>query len=552
MGLWYPKDIGFELTAFSDSDHAGCLDSRNSTSGGIQFLGGDKLVSWSSKKQDCTSMSFAEAKYVSLSTCCAQVLWMRIQLTDYGFHFDKIPMYCDSKAAIAISCNPFQHSRTKHIDVCYHFIKEKVKKQSMQRPPLFESDRFIYWKNIFETYVKSKDLDLWHAITNGDFHPIEQNSKTKLDEVVPFEKQHDYLKKRLAKNNEAKMVIYNALPRKEYEIIFMYESIDSAFARFNIIINSLKALDECYSSKNYVRKFLRALHPKWRAKVTSIEESKDLTLLYLDELISNLKVQDMIIKKDSEIVKPKGERKYLALNSKKEYSDEECSTSGSEDEETDHGMEFDNEVQFEEFCNANGYSKNSKAYIILNKHTMKIEESLNVTFDKTPPPSKTSLLVDDDLEEEEAIKVAEKKTLEEDIEDATLEIDEVVNIKKSRNHQLENVIGKINQRTLRSQPQNQRCGLTSWFLKKQTALAISTTEADYVSVRVAYDKEEEREEEEKKDEKWPTGNIKDASLLLEESSEYLDALTMDNVILEFDKHRDRLKFENATKLGYGE
>nr|GFA91191.1 hypothetical protein [Tanacetum cinerariifolium] len=67
MGLWYPKDTGFELTAISDSDHTGCLDSRKSTSGGIQFLGGDKLVSWSFKKQDCTSVSFAEAVYVSLS-----------------------------------------------------------------------------------------------------------------------------------------------------------------------------------------------------------------------------------------------------------------------------------------------------------------------------------------------------------------------------------------------------------------------------------------------------------------------------------------------------
>nr|GFA63050.1 retrovirus-related Pol polyprotein from transposon TNT 1-94 [Tanacetum cinerariifolium] len=106
MGLWYLKYTGFELTAFSDSDHAGCLDSRKSTSGGIQFLGGDKLVSWLSKKQDCTSMSSAEVEYVSLSACCAQVLWMRTQLTDYGFYYDKIPMYCDSKAAIAISCNP--------------------------------------------------------------------------------------------------------------------------------------------------------------------------------------------------------------------------------------------------------------------------------------------------------------------------------------------------------------------------------------------------------------------------------------------------------------
>nr|GEZ36416.1 retrovirus-related Pol polyprotein from transposon TNT 1-94 [Tanacetum cinerariifolium] len=73
-------------------------------------------------------MSSVEAEYVSLSMCCAQVIWMRTQLTDYGFHFDKIPMYCDSKAVIAISYNPIQHSRTKHIDVKYHFIKEKVKK----------------------------------------------------------------------------------------------------------------------------------------------------------------------------------------------------------------------------------------------------------------------------------------------------------------------------------------------------------------------------------------------------------------------------------------
>ncbi|GJR02177.1 hypothetical protein Tco_0525161 [Tanacetum coccineum] len=221
----------------------------------------------------------------------------------------------------------------------------------MQRSPLFESDSFIYWKNKFETYVKSKDLDLWHVITNGDFQPIEQNPDTKLDEVIPFEKQSDDLKKRLAKNNEAKMVIYKALPRKEYERIFMCNTAkeiwktllithqDNAFARFNTLINSLKSLDEGYSSKNYVRKFLRALHPKWREKVTTIEESKDLTSLSLDELIENLKVHEMIIKKDSEIVKAKGERKSLALKANKESSDEKCSTSGSEDENTPWRLE---------------------------------------------------------------------------------------------------------------------------------------------------------------------------------------------------------------------
>ncbi|GKA32780.1 retrovirus-related pol polyprotein from transposon TNT 1-94 [Tanacetum coccineum] len=102
-----------------------CLDTRKSTSGGIQFLG-DKLVSWMSKKQYCTAMYLAEAEYVALSASCAQVMWMRTQLKDYGFNSNKIPLYYDSQSAIAISCNPVQHSRTKHIHVRYHFIKEQV------------------------------------------------------------------------------------------------------------------------------------------------------------------------------------------------------------------------------------------------------------------------------------------------------------------------------------------------------------------------------------------------------------------------------------------
>ncbi|GJZ03721.1 retrovirus-related pol polyprotein from transposon TNT 1-94 [Tanacetum coccineum] len=131
MGLWYTKDFGFELTGFSDDDYAGCKDIFKSTSGGAQSLG-EKLVSCSSKKQDCTALSTAEAEYVSLSVCCAQVISMQTQLTDYGCHFNKIPIYCDSKSAIAISCNLVQHSRTKHIVVRYHFIKEHVEKGTIE------------------------------------------------------------------------------------------------------------------------------------------------------------------------------------------------------------------------------------------------------------------------------------------------------------------------------------------------------------------------------------------------------------------------------------
>nr|GEU71158.1 copia protein [Tanacetum cinerariifolium]GEU71313.1 copia protein [Tanacetum cinerariifolium] len=125
MGLWYSKDTDMSLTAYADVDHAGCQDTRRSTSGSAQFLG-EKLISWLSKKQKSTAISSTEAKYIALSGCCAQILWMRSQLTDYGFQFNKFSMYCDNKSAIALCCNNVQHSRAKHIDVLYHFIKEQV------------------------------------------------------------------------------------------------------------------------------------------------------------------------------------------------------------------------------------------------------------------------------------------------------------------------------------------------------------------------------------------------------------------------------------------
>nr|GEW03201.1 hypothetical protein [Tanacetum cinerariifolium] len=112
------------------------------------------------------------------------------------------------------------------------------------------------------------------------------------------------------------------------------ESIDTAFAKFNTIVTSIKALDEDFSSQNCVRKFLWALHPKWRVKVTAIEESKNLTTLPLDELIGNLKVYEEVIKKDFKMVKGKKEQsRSLALKVKKEVSDKVSSSSNSKDEE---------------------------------------------------------------------------------------------------------------------------------------------------------------------------------------------------------------------------
>ncbi|GJU21047.1 retrovirus-related pol polyprotein from transposon TNT 1-94, partial [Tanacetum coccineum] len=113
------------IATFVDADHAGCQDTHHSTSSSMQFLG-DRLVSWSSKRQKSDAISSTEAEYIAMSECCAQTLWMRSQLTDYGLGFNKIPMYCDNKSAIALSCNNVQHCRSKHIDIRFHFIKEHV------------------------------------------------------------------------------------------------------------------------------------------------------------------------------------------------------------------------------------------------------------------------------------------------------------------------------------------------------------------------------------------------------------------------------------------
>nr|GEY76854.1 retrotransposon protein, putative, unclassified [Tanacetum cinerariifolium] len=129
-GIWYTKDFGFELIVFSDVDYAGCKDTFKSTSGGAQFLG-EKLDS-SFELTRFLDVDYARCKDTFKSTFGgAQFLGEKL-LTNYGFHFNKIPIYCDSKSAIAISCNPVQHSRTKHIVVRYHFIKEHVEKGTIE------------------------------------------------------------------------------------------------------------------------------------------------------------------------------------------------------------------------------------------------------------------------------------------------------------------------------------------------------------------------------------------------------------------------------------
>ncbi|GJT90622.1 DUF4219 domain-containing protein [Tanacetum coccineum] len=171
---------------------------------------------------------------------------------------------------------------------------------------------------------------------------------------TPYELLKDDEKKQLGKNNKAKMTLYNALPRKEYERVFRCkttkefsisseETIDSGLIRFNAIVTSLKSLAQDYSSKNHVRKFLCALPLKWRANVTAIEEAKDLATLPFDELIDNLKVYEMVLENDGLACKTTQEKvKSLALKAKvtREQSSNDSESQGGSDEDEDEDEEF--------------------------------------------------------------------------------------------------------------------------------------------------------------------------------------------------------------------
>nr|GEY81772.1 copia protein [Tanacetum cinerariifolium] len=291
-GLWYTKDSGFKLTGFSDANYAGCKDTFKSTSDGAQFLG-EKLVRWSSKKHDCTALSTAESEYVSLSACCAQVLWMRTQLTDYGFHFNKIPIYCDSKSAITISCNTVQHSRTKHIAIRYYFVKEHVEKGTIElyfvktdyqladiftkalpadcfnylvcrlassesRPPMLNKENYVPWSSRLLRYAKSRpNRKLIHnSIINGPY----------VRRMIPELGSDIGIQKKKAKFfNEWERFTSNE-----------GESIECYYHRFLKLMNDLKRNKHFPKKIASNLKFLNNLQPEWSRHVTIIQQTKDL------------------------------------------------------------------------------------------------------------------------------------------------------------------------------------------------------------------------------------------------------------------------------------
>ncbi|GJX39611.1 putative ribonuclease H-like domain-containing protein [Tanacetum coccineum] len=151
LGLWYPKVSSFDLESYSDSDYAGANLDRKSTTGGCQFLG-RRLISWQCKKQTIVATSTTEAEYVAAASCCGQVLWIQNQMLDYGFNFMNTKIYIDNESTICIVKNPVYHSKTKHIAIRHHFIRDAYEKKLIQVLKIHTDD------NVADLLTKAFDV----------------------------------------------------------------------------------------------------------------------------------------------------------------------------------------------------------------------------------------------------------------------------------------------------------------------------------------------------------------------------------------------------------
>ncbi|GJT77258.1 putative ribonuclease H-like domain-containing protein [Tanacetum coccineum] len=151
LGLWYPRDSPFELEAFSYSDYGGASLDKKSTTGGCQFLG-RRLISWQCKKQTIVANSTTEAEYVAAANCCGQVLWIQNQMMDYGFNFMNTKIHIDNESTISVIKNLIAHSRTKHIEIQFHCIRDCYKKR------LIEVIKIHTDSNVADLFTKGFDV----------------------------------------------------------------------------------------------------------------------------------------------------------------------------------------------------------------------------------------------------------------------------------------------------------------------------------------------------------------------------------------------------------
>ncbi|GJW57641.1 putative ribonuclease H-like domain-containing protein, partial [Tanacetum coccineum] len=166
LGLWYPRVSSFDLEAYSDSDYAGANLDRKSTTGGCQFLG-RRLISWQCKKQTIVATSTTEAEYVAAANCCGQVLWIQNQMLDYGFNFMNTKIYIDNESTICIVKNPVFHSKTKHIEIRHHFIRDAYEKKLIQVLKIHTDD------NVADLLTKAFDVS---STSMADLEFVDQHN----------------------------------------------------------------------------------------------------------------------------------------------------------------------------------------------------------------------------------------------------------------------------------------------------------------------------------------------------------------------------------------
>ncbi|GKC94375.1 hypothetical protein Tco_1159817, partial [Tanacetum coccineum] len=162
LGLWYPRVSSFDLEAYLDSDYAGANLDRKSTTGGCQFLG-RRLISWQCKKQTIVATSTTEAEYVVAANCCGQVLWIQNQMLDYGFNFMNTKIYIDNESTIFIVKNLVFHSKTKHIAIRHHFIRDAYEKKLIQVLKIHTDD------NVADLLTKAFDISSLYVMLKEGF-----------------------------------------------------------------------------------------------------------------------------------------------------------------------------------------------------------------------------------------------------------------------------------------------------------------------------------------------------------------------------------------------
>ncbi|GJV32935.1 hypothetical protein Tco_1393335 [Tanacetum coccineum] len=165
LGLWYPRVSSFDLEAYSDSDYAGANLDRKSTTGGCQFLG-RRLISWQCKKQTIVATSTTKAEYVAAANCCVQVLWIQNQILDYGFNFMNTKIYIDNESTICIVKNPVYHSKTKHIAIRHHFIRDAYEKKLIQVLKIHTDD------NVADLLTKAFDVSRSILTISDEVHGV--------------------------------------------------------------------------------------------------------------------------------------------------------------------------------------------------------------------------------------------------------------------------------------------------------------------------------------------------------------------------------------------